>query len=76
MSEEYIDEGCIALVSVDLETVKDLTAYIVGCQNPDEAKALVRQEYDTERIEIIASKLSAADARGLKLRPREIRPWH
>ncbi|MDQ8731818.1 hypothetical protein [Bradyrhizobium sp. LHD-71] len=77
MTNDFAAEACIALVSVELEHSRDVTTYIVGCQTPDEAKALVLQEYDSEPdIKIFASKLSAADARELQLRPREIRPWH
>lgn len=76
MSDGYLEEACVALVSIDLEDSKDVSAYVVGCASPEETEALIRQEYEFEmRIEIIVSKLSSSDARNLRLRPREIRPW-
>ncbi|MDQ8730014.1 hypothetical protein [Bradyrhizobium sp. LHD-71] len=76
MSDDYLEEACVALVSIDLDDSKDVSAYVVGCSSPEETEAIIRQEYGPEiRVEIIVSKLSSSDAKSLRLRPREIRPW-
>ena len=76
MTDDYLEDACVALVSIDLEDGKDVSAYVVGCSSPEEAKALILQEYDSETgVDIIASKLSSSDAKNLKLKAREIRPW-
>jgi hypothetical protein len=77
MAANFSDEACVALVSVQLEWSMDTSTYIVGCASPEEAKRLLLEEYQPgPPVEIIVSKLSADDAKGLKLTPKEIRPWN
>jgi hypothetical protein len=77
MAAKYSDEACVALVAVQLECSLDTSTYIVGCASPEEVKTLLLEEYEPgPPVEIIVSKLSADDAKGLKLMPKEIRPWN
>jgi hypothetical protein len=72
MTAEYVDEACVVLVREPERAV-----YVVGYATPEEAKEAIRQLYQTERnIELVASQLSAGDVKGLKLKPKQVRPWH
>lgn len=75
MSDDFLEEAHVALVSIDLGDGKDVCAYVVGCSSSEETKALIRGEYESGiPVEIICSKLCSSDAKNLRLRPGEIRP--
>lgn len=74
---EYVDEAFTVLVHIPVEGgAPQREAYVVGSSTREEAESRIRALYPSEpNIRLIATPLSAAETKGLKLMKGEFRPW-